>query len=92
MEIPCFPSSDLFWVQITQVILIGGGLFDVGGTNLNLYSRQTKIIKFRFCPKFFRLTKVQYDVSGSANKFCDYTLVTYTYSNYSTFDSLVFNV
>ena len=44
--------------------LTGGGLFDVGGTNVNLYSRQTKIITFNLSPKIMKTTKVTYDGSG----------------------------
>lgn len=72
--------------------LLGGGLYDVGGTNVNLYSRQTKIESFNLSPKLMRLNKITYDGTGQAQKFFDYHLVIYAYSNYSTSDALGFNV
>jgi len=72
--------------------LLGGGLFDVGGTNVNLYSRQTKIVTFNLSPKLMKLGKITYDSAGNAQKFFDYYLVIYSYSNYSTSDALGFNV
>lgn len=72
--------------------LLGGGLFDVGGTNVNLYSRQTKIVTFNLSPKLMKLGKITYDGNGNAQKFFDYTLFIYAYSNYTTSELLGFNV
>jgi len=72
--------------------LLGGGLFDVGGTNVNLYSRQTKILNFNLSPKLMKISKIVYDANGNVQKFFDYTLFIYAYSNYSTSDALGFNV
>lgn len=73
-------------------LLSGGGLYDVGGTNVNLYSRQTKIVKFWLSPKILKMTVVKYENSSSAVKFFDYNLLIYAYSNYSTSEALGFNV
>jgi hypothetical protein len=72
--------------------LLGGGLFDAGGTNVRLYSRATKIESFNLSPKLMKLGKITYDNSGTARKFFDYNLVIYAYSNYSTSELLGFNV
>lgn len=76
--------------------LLGGGLFDTGGTNVNLYSRQTRIVKIWLTPKIMKLTKVTYtsnDGTGIvSNKFFDYHLLLYAYSNIATSDALAFNV
>ena len=77
---------------VSSGALLGGGLFDVGGTNVNLYSRQTKIESFNLSPKIMKCNKIIYDGSGQAQKFFDYHLVIYAYSNYSTSDALGFNV
>ena len=60
--------------------LLGGGLFDVGQSNVNLYSRQTKIESFNLSPKLLKLGKITYDGGGSVQKFFDYNLVIYAYS------------
>jgi len=73
-------------------VLLGGGLFDVGGTNVNLYSRQTKIISFNLSPKIMKISKITYDAAGNVQKFFDYTMFIYAYSNYSTSEALGFNI
>jgi len=72
--------------------LLGGGLYDVGGTNVNLYSRQTKIESFNLSPKIMRLNKITYDGGSLTAKTYDYNLCIYAYSNYTTSDLLGFNV
>jgi len=72
--------------------LTGGGLFDAGGANTRLYSRATKLESFNLSPKIMKLGKITYDAGGLVQKFFDYYLVIYSYSNYSTSDALGFNV
>ena len=72
--------------------LSGGGLFDVGGTNVNLYTRQTKIEKIYIPASKWGFSRIRYDSSGVVQKFFDYYFVIYAYSNFSTSDLLGFNV
>jgi len=39
-----------------------------------------------------KISKIVYDANGNVQKFFDYTLFIYAYSNYSTSDALGFNV
>ena len=72
--------------------LTGGGLFDVGPSNQQLYSRQTKLVKINLSPKIMKISKITYDNTGTVQKFFDYNLLIFAYSNYSTSDALAFNV
>jgi len=61
----------------------GSGVYN-GDTGLT-FTRPTKIVKF-WIPgyKFAKNSIIKYDGNGDAQKFFDYTLLVYAYSNYST--------
>jgi len=63
--------------------ITAGGIY-TQNTN-NYLSRATKIIKFDIAgTKFAKDGKIIYDSGGTQNKFFDYTLLMYAYTNYNT--------
>lgn len=72
---------------------IQSGINLAHGDSHTVLSRATKIVKF-YIPgkKFGRRGKITYENSGTQTKFFDYQVLLYAYSNYSTSDTLGYNV
>lgn len=70
-----------------------GIYYNSGSSQTNFLSRATKIVKFSVDgKKFGKNGLIQYDGNGTQQKFFDYNVLIYAYSNYSTSAALGFNV
>lgn len=72
---------------VSSGLLLGSGLYDVGGTNVNLYSQQTKIIRVKLTRQMLKQPiKTVYDGASGNNevKTYDYHFLLYAYSNQQT--------
>lgn len=72
---------------------VGSGLNDTTAGVQTTQSRATRIIKFSIpVSKFSKGGIIQYENNGSLQKFFDYNIVIYAYSNYATAEALGWNV
>lgn len=74
---------------VSSGLLLGSGLYDVGGTNVNLYSQQTKIVKIWLSRQMLKQPiKTTYDgvLGGGPHnvKTYDYHCLVYAYSSFQT--------
>jgi len=78
---------------LTGATNVGSGIIDVSSGQPVYQSRTTKIIRFTIpVKKFSKDGVIQYENGGAQQKFFDYHILVYAYSNYATAEALGWNV